>query len=158
MMNVLLYTCILITPGYRQTEKEELMQTAWESYNCSVQIHIRCVYFPLRTALKYAYIYISIMESILRNAAILVQVLEDVWHIKTSHLFCCSLNSELVGVFEEILMRKGVNRACMQSLFLQLVDATDHLSRNYWNISAVTCMHLTAKKPKKNPQKNRGSG
>lgn len=28
-------------------------------------------------------------------------------------------------------MRRGVNRACMQSLFLQLVDAADALSRRY---------------------------
>lgn len=51
------------------------------------------------------------------------------WKLATC--FAAALNSELVGVFEEILMRTGVNRACMQSPFLQLVDATDHLSRRY---------------------------
>ena len=63
------------------------------------------------------------------------------WKLATC--FAAALNPESVGVFEEILMRSGVNRAGMQSLFLQLFDATDHLSRHYticqlW--PACTCL------------------
>lgn len=50
---------------------------------------------------------------------------------KLAIYFAAAVNSKFVGVFEEILMRAGLNRARMQSLVLQLVDATDHLSRNY---------------------------
>lgn len=47
------------------------MQPAWESSDCSMQIHEKRVSFLLTTALKYACIYISIMRPILRMMRVL---------------------------------------------------------------------------------------
>lgn len=55
--------------------------------------------------------------------------MRDTWEIATC--FCCGSEFWISGCFWEILMRAGVNRACMQSRFLQLVDATDHRSGSY---------------------------
>lgn len=88
-----------------------------------------------RTLLKYAHIYISIMESILWMMRVLQLLCQrkknmrmcDTWKLATC--FAAALNSELMCVSEEILTGTGVNRACTQSLFLQPVEATDRLSR-----------------------------
>lgn len=111
MINVSLYTCFLITLRCRQGARTALRQPAGESSDSLSANTFKCGCFLPRTALKYAYIYISIMESISQ----MMRALRFLWqrHGKkkkkqqlrgcvTWKLAACSLaalNSELVGVY-----------------------------------------------------------
>lgn len=110
-----------------QRENKDLMQTAWEHCDSSVQTRYQHV----------CYLDIFIMESTWRKRRELqllgrrreMERMRDTWEIATC--FCSGSEFWISGCFGEILMRAGVNRACMQSRFLQLADATDHLSGSY---------------------------
>lgn len=126
MINV---TCLHLRFNHRRREGRELMPPARGGCDCFRKNIFKCGCFLLRAALKYAHINISIMESIC-------------WMMRVLRFFCVTwklaacflaalwiLNCPvLCFLFEEILMRAGLNRASVQSLTLQLVDATDHLS------------------------------
>lgn len=123
--------------NHTEVQAERKAGTDASGWGIFVSSTFKCGRFLPRTALKYACVCVSIVESI----SWMMRVLQFLWQRKKQPRGCvtwklaarsaaaaAALNSEFVGVFEEILMRAGVNRACMQSLFLQLVDATDHLS------------------------------
>lgn len=106
-IDVLPYTCLLITPGCRLREKKELMQPAWESFTCGC--------FPTRTALKCAYIYISIMESISWMMRALQQRMCD---MKTSHLLCCCSEFGISGRPDEDGSERSNRCFCSRSVRL----------------------------------------